>query len=386
MKPSICVLCLTAIALPATAAAESWSVEKLAAARSFSNNIDTAAVIIQQDGEIIDHWGAVDLPLNCHSIRKRLLSALYGQQVQEGTINLDETLAELGIDDNEPSLTKAEKTATVRDLLKARSGVYHAALYETAAMAAKRPKRGSHAPDTFWYYNNWDFNALGTIFRKKTELDLFEEFDAKLARPLDFQDFRPARHTQYVTGKASDHPAYPFRLSARDLARFGQLMLQNGRWNGTQLVPEAWVLESTTSYSDAGSSGGYGYMWWVAVDGKHLPNVTLPPGSYSARGYRGHFLVIVPEWNLVVCHRVNTDQQGTVVSNADFGKLLSMIIAAMPPSRRTAHVEQIAPHKGTATFEAIGPLIRPGFIELEMPLSVEDELSRTRLSSLEGKS
>jgi len=56
----------------------------------------------------------------------------------------------------------------VRMLLEARSGVYHAALYETPAMAKQRPARGSHEPGTFWYYNNWDFNALGTIYEHAT--------------------------------------------------------------------------------------------------------------------------------------------------------------------------------------------------------------------------
>jgi N-acyl-D-amino-acid deacylase len=312
----------------AVANADNWSAEDLAKAKAYSETIDTAAVVILQDGRIVDQWGSVALPLNCHSIRKSLLSAMFGSHVQAGTIELDTTLAELGIDDNAPSLTDVEKRATVRDLLKARSGVYHPALYETAAMAAKRPLRGSHPPNTFWYYNNWDFNTLGAIFEQRIGRSLFEEFEAKLAEPLGLVDFRLDRDTRYVTGNDSNHPAYPFQLSTCDLAQFGQLMLQNGRWNGKQLVPEAWIHESTTSYSDADDSGGYGYMWWVAVAGKHFPGVTLPEGSYSARGSRGQFLVIIPKWKLVVCHRVNSHQPDTAVSNTDFGKLLAMILAA----------------------------------------------------------
>ena len=325
--------------------AADWSAEKLADARDYSKTIDTAAVVVLHEGEVVDQWGPVALPLKCHSVRKSLLSALFGQHVHDGTIDLNESLADLGIDDNEPSLTSEEKTATVGDLLKARSGVYHPALYETAGMAARRPARGSHAPNTFWYYNNWDFNTLGAIFRQKTGQDLFEEFEQKLATPLRFQDFERRRDTRYVTGSDSNHPAYPFQLSTRDLARFGQLMLQKGRWKDQQLVPETWVAESTASYSDAGTSGGYGYMWWVAVDGKHLPGATLPAGSYSARGYRGQYLVIVPDWNLVVCHRVNTHQKGTSVSKTDFGKLLSMILAAMPETHSVGRPERGEPRQ-----------------------------------------
>lgn len=312
---------------------DSWSKQQLSEAREFSETLDTAAVVVLQHGEVVEQWGAIAMPLRCHSTRKSILSALFGPHVADGTIDLDATLKTLGINDNEPSLSEVERTATTRDLLKARSGIYHPALYETAAMAAQRPKRGSHAPNTFWYYNNWDFNAACSIFEHATGRSIFEEFESRIAKPLGMLDFRRQRDTQYVTGDDSVHPAYPFQLSTRDLASFGQLMLQNGRWGEQQLIPKAWVKESTTSYSDTGQSGGYGYMWWVAVDGTHFPGVNLPKGSYSARGYRGQYLVVIPEWDMVVCHRVNSFQKGTSVSKTDFGKLLAMIVNARPDVR-----------------------------------------------------
>jgi len=314
---------------------DSWSKHQLLEAREFSETLDTAAVVIMQHGEVVDQWGAVAMPLKCHSTRKSILSALFGRHVAAGTIDLDATLEALGINDNEPSLTEVERTATIRDLLKARSGIYHPALYETMAMAAKRPMRGSHAPNTFWYYNNWDFNAACSIFEHAIGRSIFEEFDSRIAKPLGMQDFRRERDTQYVTGDDSVHPAYPFQLSTRDLALFGQLMLQNGRWGEQQLIPRARIKESTTSYSDAGPSGGYGYMWWVAVDGTHFPGVGLPNGSFSARGYRGQNMVVIPEWDMVVCHRVNSFQKGTSVSKSDFGKLLALIVEARPNVRRS---------------------------------------------------
>jgi len=119
------------------------------------------------DGAVVAHWGDIETRYMCHSIRKSFLSALYGVHVAKGNIDLDETMGELGIDDK-PPLTQLEKQASVRDLLKARSGVYHPAAYETEAMKKARPKRGSHVPGTFYYYNNWDFNTLGAIFEKQT--------------------------------------------------------------------------------------------------------------------------------------------------------------------------------------------------------------------------
>src|SRR5690606_18172885 len=151
------------------AEAAGWSRERLAEAREYAGTIDTAAVMIVVRGKVLDAWGPLDRKFKSHSIRKSLIGALYGIQVEAGKIDLDATLRDLGIDDNEPSLSDLEKTATVRQLLQSRSGIYHPALYETARMKAERPERHSHAPGTFWYYNNWDFNALGTIYEQATQ-------------------------------------------------------------------------------------------------------------------------------------------------------------------------------------------------------------------------
>jgi CubicO group peptidase (beta-lactamase class C family) len=304
-----------------------WSTDRLRAARVYAATIPTAAVMIIVNGRVLDEWGDTTTRFNVHSIRKSLLSALYGIHVREGRITLSATMGELGIDDNEPSLTSTEKQATIADLLKARSGIYHPALYETASMKAARPARGSHAPGTFWYYNNWDFNVLGTLFERQTRTNLFAEFKSRIADPIGMEDFR-LEDARYVTGPDSVYPAYPFRMTARDMARFGLLFLRDGVWRGRQIIPRDWVKESTTSYSDAGESGGYGYLWWVAKEGKHLPSVALPAGAYSARGAGGHYILVIPALDLVVVHRVNTDIADRDVTAAQFGELMRLILEA----------------------------------------------------------
>jgi CubicO group peptidase (beta-lactamase class C family) len=303
-----------------------WSAAGLQKAEEYSATIQTAAVMIVLDGKVLDEWGETATRFNVHSIRKSLLSALYGIHVKEGRIDLSATMQQLGIDDNEPSLTAVEKQATLMNLLRARSGVYHPALYETAGMKAARPPRGSHTPDTFWYYNNWDFNVLGTVFERKTKNSLFREFQTRIAEPIGMQDFR-LEDCEYVTGPDSVYPAYPFRLTGRDMARFGLLFLRKGSWRGRTVIPPEWVEESTKSYSDARNSGGYGYLWWVAVDGRHLPQCTLN-GAYSARGAGGHYILIIPDQKLVIVHRVNTDIQGRQVSGDQFGQLVKLILDA----------------------------------------------------------
>jgi CubicO group peptidase (beta-lactamase class C family) len=306
-----------------------WSSEKLAEAWVFAERLDSAAVMIVHRGIVVGAWGDVERNYMCHSVRKSLLSGLYGIYVAEGKIDLSNTLGELGIRDY-VRLTAVEKQATVADLLKARSGVYIPAAGEADNMKASRPERGSHAPGTFWYYNNWDFNVLGTIFDQETgEKDIYRAFKTRIADPIGMQDY-PVDDLQYDYEPSSMHPYYGFLMSARDLARFGLLFARGGRWETAQIIPASWVAESTTTYSDAGVDGGYGYMWWVAADGRHLVNVNVPDGSFSAHGYRGHFLLVVPQWDLVIVHRFDTFSPEGQVSGAEFGYLVRLILAAGP--------------------------------------------------------
>ena len=307
-------------------AADGWSAEGLQAARAYSDSIGSAAVVIVHEGTIVDEWGEVERRFKCHSIRKSFLSALYGIAVQRGTVDPSATMGELGIDDRN-SLTEQEKTATVRMLLKARSGIYHDALYETPAMEAARPERGSHAPGTFWYYNNWDFNALGTIYEQETGTSIHQAFEDRIAEPIGMQTY-DASDGSYVEGEDSIHPAYPFQMTARDMARFGLLYLRGGSWNGTQVVPEFWVKESTVSYSDADAAGGYGYLWWVSVDGQHFDGLdAVPFGTYTARGAGGHTILVVPDLDLVLVHRTNTFKDRDI-PYSEVGRLLLKVLDA----------------------------------------------------------
>ena len=205
-----------------------WSTPDLDHMAAYADSIGYAAIMMLYDGRLMYAWGDTGTVFWVHSIRKALLNSLYGIYVDNGTIDLESTLGELGIDDIPPSLTDTEKTATVEQLLQSRSGVYHEAAAESQSMIDARPARGSHLPGTYFYYNNFDFNALGTIFEQQVGRGIFDEFQERIAEPLGMQDFLPGRcFYQYELDK-SMHPAYHMRLSARDLARYGQLYLQDG--------------------------------------------------------------------------------------------------------------------------------------------------------------
>ena len=166
-----------------------WNEPLLKGVRDYMAKQKTAAAMIVQSGKVVDQWGDVSRKIQVRSVRKSFLNALYGIHVAEGHIDLGKSLAQLGIDDNAPSLTAIEKQATVLDLLRARSGIYHLVARETAYMRGNRPQRGSQYPGAFHYYNNWDLNVLGTIFEQVTKKNIFEEFEARIARPIGMEDF-----------------------------------------------------------------------------------------------------------------------------------------------------------------------------------------------------
>ncbi len=301
-----------------------YSLQKLQKAYNHFVKSGATALMVIDHGYIAVEWGKTLERSNCYSVRKSFLSALYGIYSNEGKIDLSKSIAQLGIDDKQ-KLTTVERTARVYDLLKARSGIYHPAAYETKAMARKRPQRGSHKPGTFYYYNNWDFNALGTIFEKETKESIFKAFEQRIAKPIGMK-FR-ANDGRYISETNSIHPAYPFWMNARDRARFGLLYLRNGRWKNRQIVSRQWIEESTTAYSSAGREIGYGYMWWVSPGQWHLGN-KIEGKAYSARGYWGQYIVVLPQYDLVVVQVSDKEKGAADASGKTFNKLLGYILDA----------------------------------------------------------
>lgn len=296
-----------------------WSAEGLEKVRESAVELGSAAVLIVTDGKVVFSYGDVTRKYRAHSIRKSFLSALYGIAVAEGSIDLSATLAELGIDDK-AGLTETEAEATVRDLLQCRSGVYLDAASVTSDQKESRPPRHRFLPGEHWFYNNWDHNVLGSIYRQETGLDLFEAFEQRIAVPIGMEDFELA-DTRYQYEDASDHPSYKFRISTRDLARFGTLFLDRGSWDGRQLVPADWVDASTRAHSVTGRSGtksGYGMLWWVSES-----------GAYTASGTGGQRLTVLPSIRTVVVHRADTDDpDGPRIGSSAYDRFLARILEA----------------------------------------------------------
>jgi len=261
-------------------------------------------------GKLLYSHGPQDETSYIASVRKSVLAMLYGPYVADGTIDLEATLEELGIDDV-GGLLPIEKQATVRDLISARSGVYHRAS-NGGDNSADAPERGSQQPGSYFLYNNWDFNAAGAIFEQLTGHNIYEEVHRQIVVPTGMQDFDLAMHLEKAkTGnlRRSHYPAYHMHFSTRDLIKVGQLMLQHGEWNGVQLFDADWIDALVTTHTPLAEMNpesyrqghfGYGYMWWVFDEATHGPEYA---GAYAARGHFGNYIVVMPALELVISHK-----------------------------------------------------------------------------------
>jgi len=278
-----------------------WSDKRLKIVEEYFDFIGSQSLMIIENGNLIASFGDLEKKFRIYSMRKSLLGMLYGCYI-DSTIILSATLSDYRIDDIHPSLEGVEKDATIKDLLTSTSGIYHKA----ASTDNKPPKRFSHQPGEYFYYNNWDFNALGTIFRERTGNDIFEDFNNKIAIPIGMQDYNWTKDHEYRYIKESLHPAYHFDMTARDLARFGLLIQNNGVWKDKRIIPEKWIFESTTSkikVTNEQEKGSYGYLWWI-IDSDAIWKMSgFPENSFYAYGNWSQYIFIIPSKDLLIVHR-----------------------------------------------------------------------------------
>ena len=316
-----------------------FSSSKLDTLAKFLGEAGSSAMMIMVDGNVVFEWGAVDCPHTVHSIRKALLNSLYGVMIDRGKIDTTKTLHELGIDDIEP-LSDAEKNATIADLLRSRSGVYHHAAAVSGGMLQGMPARGDHQPGEHYYYNNWDFNVLGAILEQETGESIYDMFRDEIAMPIGMMDFDgtytsidaeaedveiPDTHGFYQFERSkSKFPAYHFRLSARDMALYGQLFLNKGNWDGKRILSEDWIETSTKPYSvvDPEYGIGYGMLWRVL-----MKNEWRTSRSFFHTGAGIHMLGVYPSLKMVLVHRVDTEN-GSDFHQGHFYQMIDLVFDA----------------------------------------------------------
>lgn len=313
-----------------------WSPEGLRRAFEFiRDSANTTGLVVVDRGRVVFRYGDVEELSYIASVRKSVLAMLYGYWVERGVVDLEKTLADLGMDDVQGLLPR-EKRATVHHLITARSGVYHPASYSGDDLS-RAPERGSQEPGTYMLYSNWDFNAAGYAFEEMTGRDIYDEVQAQLAIPLEMEDWDRGIQQKAGDLTVSRYPAYPMWFSTRDMARIGYLMLREGRWHDRQIISPDWArriagivtpVEEMNPPRRRQGPYGYGYMWWV-YDG---PGAVGPfEGAYSANGAWGQYIVVLPAVNLVIAHKTHN-----IYSRATSGSMRDRIMELLLEARGVA--------------------------------------------------
>jgi CubicO group peptidase (beta-lactamase class C family) len=309
--------------------------QRLAALRDLLRMGQTTGMVVIVGGRVVFDYGDTAEVSYVASVRKSLVSMLYGKYVTDGTIPRNKTLRALGIDDS-GGLLASELEATVDDLLTARSGVYHPAA-NLGDASDRAPARGSVTHGSYFLYNNWDFNALGSIVERETKRSIYDVFSTDIAAPLRLQDWKsaPGAYAEAVRNDTglSRWPAHHFLLSTRDMARIGYLMLRQGRWGKTQVIPQAWVTRTTQVVTPASEVArtspfipglGYGYLWWI-FDPVQYRQTPLA-GAYTASGAFGQYITVVPRLDVVIAHKTAVPPPRNVTNEAYFGTILPQVV------------------------------------------------------------
>lgn len=279
------------------------------------SNTKTHSCIIYKNNVEVYRYGDVTHKILVRSCRKSFMSCMFGILDKIKPINLDFSMSELNIDDI-GGLTDKEKQATISDLLKSKSGIYHPSAYETENMKKMRPLRGSHDHGTFWYYNNWDFNVLNHIYSLLSDgNDFYKDLEC-LGKEIGMVDF-VSSDGSYGYEECSKYPSYDFKMSCRDMSKLGLLYANQGVINGKEFIDKEWIdittLGYTTNLGEPWPTNSYGMLWWSDSWG------------YGAYGYGGHMIAIIPDKNIVIVHRVDNDEDDNVrVSVDDLNKLIQL--------------------------------------------------------------
>ena len=166
-------------------------------------------------------------------------------------------------------------------------------------------QRMLYAPGTTFFYNTGGSHLLSVVIERSTGMDTLSYARTYLFDPIGVGEVEWQRDPQgYYTG------GHDLWMRAEDMARFGLLYLNQGKWDGNQIIPAEWVEISTAHQStERGISGLYGYHWWVTP----LVVRDKPVETYFALGFAGQYIYVVPEFDLVVVATSQNVENPTVI-------------------------------------------------------------------------
>jgi CubicO group peptidase (beta-lactamase class C family) len=232
-----------------------------------------------------------------HSCTKSIMSALIGIAIDKGYIkNIDQPITDFFPNKEIANMDDLKKSITLENLLMMASGLKcrDSYLYRWVGLTEMRNSSDwaqyvldlpmAETPGEKFEYCNGVSYLLSVIIQNSTKMKTLDFARKNLFGPLGIVDVGWATSPQGV-----DIGYGEMWLKPHDMAKFGWLFLNKGRWGNKQILPSAWVEVSTRGHIGATLFDQYGYQWWVDS-----------AGFYMAVGYKGQFIFVVPEKNILV--------------------------------------------------------------------------------------
>ncbi|MFW9993616.1 MAG: serine hydrolase domain-containing protein [Candidatus Odinarchaeota archaeon] len=281
-----------------------------------NKNIDSL-VVVRNGHVVLEEYTSIDAHLDntlhgleskhtLKSCSKSVVASLIGIAIDKGYIeSVNQKVVDLFPDRTIDNLSEWKKNLTVEDLLTMRAG------YEWWEPSSTSPDHTNpsaspmkmsassdwtqfmldqpveYEPGSVWEYNSGASILLSAIIQQATGMNALDFGNRYLFGPLGITDVLWTKSPDGVCDGGGG-----LYMTSRDMAKFGILHLNNGSWNGKQIIPAEWVTNSTRShhYFTAEKYGGYGYQWWT------YPRSRI----YFASGALGQRIYVIPDYDMVV--------------------------------------------------------------------------------------
>jgi len=257
-----------------------------------------------------------------YSCTKSVVSTLIGIALEEGYLeSLDQRVLDLFPKRTVENLDAWKEEMTIRDLLTMTAGfdARDSYLYNWEGLERMHDAEDAvqyvldlpmaEEPGTRFEYTNGVSHLLSCIITEKTNMTALEFARERLFAPLGITD------AEWSADSKGNNWGYSnLYLTPHDMAKIGYLFLNGGEWDGEQIVSRDWVEDATSVHFHAGTLlDDYGFQWWVS-----------PHGYYSAIGYKGQFIHVVPDLDLVVVTTGHVEE--------DFDRIQSLLEAYVIPA------------------------------------------------------
>ncbi len=279
-------------------------IEKVLNTEDFEN---THSILISKDNKLVfetyfDGFNS-KIPHDLRSASKSISSAVIGIAIDDEILeNVNQKLFDFISPKYQYTKDPEKAKITIKDLLTMSSGLDVNGLAEegyyqesTNWLKTVLESPMVHDAGTYTDYGSANPFLLGVIMDERLEMSLGKYMDQKLFEPLGIKNY---------INQTDDTETTPYfgggmHLTPRDMLKFGQLYLNNGLWNGRQIISEEWVNDSFkkhTRLEDVKDKNEYGYFWWhnsYTIKGKKIESI-------EARGAGGQYIFIIPELESVV--------------------------------------------------------------------------------------